>query len=179
MEGLLAKFQACGLYESMGQRTVFNELTIKKFLATAETNINDQLIIWMTGFKRYVATFAEFAVANSLDYAIISQWVDLYTEDQFEDFAQYYEPARLGIPRRFGDTPGLRHHPAVINKIARVTILPKSGDKSRIHDKFWNIIDHVMKGEVMDVVLFMMRQLNDLKVDKNQNLACTIYYGFD
>jgi hypothetical protein len=73
MEGLLAKFQACGLYESMGQRTVFNELTIKKFLATAETNINDQLIIWMTGFKRYVATFAKFAVANSLDYAIISQ----------------------------------------------------------------------------------------------------------
>jgi hypothetical protein len=36
-----------------------------------------------------------------------------------------------------------------------------------------------MKGEVMDVVLFMMRQLNDLKMDKNQNLACTIYYGFD
>jgi hypothetical protein len=39
----------------------------------------------MTGFKRYVATFAEFAVANSLDYAIISQGVDLYTEDEFED----------------------------------------------------------------------------------------------
>jgi hypothetical protein len=125
----------------------------------------------MTGFKRYVATFAEFAAANNLDYALISQGVDLYTEDQFEDIAQYYEPARLGIPRRFGETLGLRHHPVVINKIARVTILPKSGDKSRIRDKFWNIIDHVMKGEVMDVVLFMMRQLNDLKMDKNQNLA--------
>jgi hypothetical protein len=56
-----------------------------------------------------------------------------------------------------------------------VTILPKSGDKSRIQDKFCNIIDHVMKEEVMDVVLFMMRQLNDPKMDKNQNLAYAPY----
>jgi hypothetical protein len=41
----------------------------------------------------------------------------LYTEGQFEDYVQYYEPTRLGIPRRFGDTPGMRHHPVVINKI--------------------------------------------------------------
>jgi hypothetical protein len=88
---------------------------------------------------------------------------------------QFYEPARLGIPRRFGETAGLRHHPAVINKIARVTILPKSGDKSKIRDKFWNIIHHIMNGEVMNIVLFMMRQLNDLKMDKNQNLAYAPY----
>jgi hypothetical protein len=175
MEGLLAKFQACGLYEFMGQQTDFNELTVKQFLATVEINIQDQLIVWMAGFKSYVATFAEFVTANSLDYDMISQGVDLYTEDQFEDYAQYYEPARLGIPRRFSETPGLRHHPAVINKIARVIFLPKSGDKSRIRDKFLNIIDHVMKEEVMDIVLFMMRQLNDLKMDKNQNLAYAPY----
>jgi hypothetical protein len=42
----------------------------------------------MTGFKHYVATFTEFATAKSLNYTIISQGVDLYTEDQFEDFAQ-------------------------------------------------------------------------------------------
>jgi hypothetical protein len=45
MEGLLAKFQACGLYEFMGQRTDFNELTVKHFLATAKINIEDQLIV--------------------------------------------------------------------------------------------------------------------------------------
>jgi hypothetical protein len=72
MEGLLAKFQACGLYEFMGQRTNFNELIVKQFLATTKINIEDQLIVWMTRFKRYVAIFAEFAAANSLDYAIIS-----------------------------------------------------------------------------------------------------------
>jgi hypothetical protein len=32
-----------------------------------------------------------------------------------------------------------------------------------------------MNGEVMNVVLFMMRQLNDLKMDKNQNLAYATY----
>jgi hypothetical protein len=32
-----------------------------------------------------------------------------------------------------------------------------------------------MKGKVMDIVLFMMRQLNDLKMDKNQNLAYAPY----
>jgi hypothetical protein len=84
MEGLLAKFQACGLYEFMGQWTDFNELTVKQFLATAEINIEDQLIVWMTGFKCYVATFDEFSIANSLNYDMISRGVDLYTEDQLK-----------------------------------------------------------------------------------------------
>jgi hypothetical protein len=128
----------------------------------------------MARFKRYVATFVEFATANSLDYDVISDGVDLYTEEQFEDYVQCYDPAMLGIHRRFG-APGLKHHPAIINKIVRVTILPKSGDKTKISDKFWNIINHVMKGEVMNVVPFMMRQLNDLKMDKNQNLAYSPY----
>jgi hypothetical protein len=120
----------------MGQRTDFSEMVVKQFLATSEIDIEEESITWMTGFKRYSASFADFATANSLDYGIISAGLDLYTEDNFEDFVQFYEPARLGIPRRFGDTVGLRNHPTVINKIARVTILPKSGDKSKIRDKF-------------------------------------------
>jgi hypothetical protein len=118
-----------------------------------------------------VATFDEFATANNLDYDVTSAGFDIYTKDNFEDYVQYYEPMRLGIHKKFGETPCLRHHPAVINKIARVAILPKSGDKGKTKDMFWNIFDHVMMGEVMNVVLFMMRQLNDLKMDKNQNLA--------
>jgi hypothetical protein len=143
-------------------------MAVKQFLATAEIDIEEESITWMTGFKRYSATFAEFAATNSLNYGTISTGIDLYTEDNFKDFVQFYEPARLGIPRRFGETARLRHHPAVINKIARVTILPKSGDKSKIRDKFWNIIHHVMNGEVMNIVLFMMRQLNDLKWTKTR-----------
>jgi hypothetical protein len=140
MEDLIPKFEICGLYHFMGQRTDFSEMAVKQFLATAEIDIDEESITWMTGFKRYSATFAEFAATNSLDYGTISAGIDLYTEDNFEDFVQFYEPARLGIPRRF-----------------------------------WNIIHHVMNGEVMNVVLFMMRQLNDLKMDKNQNLAYAPY----
>jgi hypothetical protein len=40
----------------------------------------------MTGFKRYSATFAEFATANSLDYDTILARIDMYTEDNFEEF---------------------------------------------------------------------------------------------
>jgi hypothetical protein len=108
-------------------------MAVKQFLATTDIDIDEQSITWMTGFKRHSATFAKFATANSLDYDTISAGIDLYTED---NFVQFYEPVRLGISRRFGETLGLRHHPAVINKIARVTILPKSGDKSKIRDKF-------------------------------------------
>jgi hypothetical protein len=175
MEGLIPKFEACGLYDFMGQKTDFSEMVVTQFLATAEIDIDEQSITWMTGIKRYSTTFVEFATANSLDYGTISAGIDLYTEDNFEEFVEFYEPARLGIPRRFSETAGLRHHPVVINKIAIFTILPKSGDKSKIRDKFWNIIHHIMNGKVMNVVLFMMRQLNDLKMDKNQNLAYAPY----
>jgi hypothetical protein len=41
MEGLIVKFQACGLDAFMGQRTDFSELVVKQFLSTAEINIED------------------------------------------------------------------------------------------------------------------------------------------
>jgi hypothetical protein len=123
MEDPIPKFETCGLYQFMGQRTDFSEMAVKQFLAIAEIDIEEESITWITGFKRYSATFADFAAANSLNYDIISAGIDLYTEDNFEDFVQFYEPARLDIPRRFEETVGVRHHPAVINKIARVTIL--------------------------------------------------------
>ena len=81
----------------------------------------------------------------------------------------------MGIPIVVGTTTGLRHHPAVINKIAHVTILPKSGDRSKVRDKFWNIIYHVMNGEVMDVVTFMMDHVSNLKAGKLVNLAYAPY----
>ena len=72
MEDLIPKFEACGLYHFMGQRTDFSEMAVKQFLATAQIDIDEESITWMTGFKRYSATFAEFAAANSLDYGTIS-----------------------------------------------------------------------------------------------------------
>lgn len=70
---------------------------------------------------------------------------------------------------------GLRHHYVVNNNIAKVTIAPKSGDKSKIIDKFWSIIKHVIHDEVMDVITFMMTHLCDLKVNKNLNIVYAPY----
>jgi hypothetical protein len=43
-------------------------------------------------------------------------------------------------------------------------------------DTFWNIIKHVMHGEVMDIITFMMTHLRDLRVNKNLNLrACLVW----
>ena len=58
----------------------------------------------MTGFKRCDGTFAEFVVANSLNYDLISACIDLYTKDNLKEYVQCYEPARLGIDRRIGET---------------------------------------------------------------------------
>jgi hypothetical protein len=86
MEGLIPKFEACGLYDFMGQKTDFSEMVVKQFLATVEIDIDEQSITWMTGFKRYSATIAEFATTNNLDYDIISAGIDLYTKDNFEEY---------------------------------------------------------------------------------------------
>jgi hypothetical protein len=51
MEGLIPQFQACGLYDFMGQKTDFSETAVKQFLVTAEINIDEQSITWMTGLK--------------------------------------------------------------------------------------------------------------------------------
>jgi hypothetical protein len=86
MEDLISKFETCGLYHFMGQRTDFSEMAVKQFMATAEIDIDEESITWMTGFKRYSATFVEFVAANSLDYGTISAGIDLYTKDNFEEF---------------------------------------------------------------------------------------------
>jgi hypothetical protein len=74
-------------------------MAVKQFLATAEIDIDEQSITWMTGFKRYYATFAEFATANSLDYDTISAGIDLYTEDNFEEFVRTVRPYRADRPQ--------------------------------------------------------------------------------
>jgi hypothetical protein len=66
MEGLIPKFEACGLYDFMGHKTDFSEMAVKQFLATAEIDIDEQSITWMTSFKRYSATFAELTFPFSV-----------------------------------------------------------------------------------------------------------------
>ena len=66
--------------------------------------------------------FCSVSAANELDYDSITneQSVNIVLENPLDenDYPMYYEPAHVIIPRSFGGIRGLRHHPAVINKIA-------------------------------------------------------------
>jgi hypothetical protein len=73
----------------------------------------------------YLATSTEFALANHRDYTRISAGIKLVEEESYDEIERFYEPAKLGIARRFGETPGLRHHFATINKIVRLTIIQR------------------------------------------------------
>ena len=87
----------------------------------------------------------------------------------------YYEPANVGIARSFGGTQGLRHHPAVINKIVRVTFMPKSGNKDKIRGLYWNVISHVMNGNRINVIALIMDQQADLRLNLEMNLYFAPY----
>ena len=148
MSALVDRFEAMGLANFLQYRCDWNETVIHQFYATLEISMEEERIWWTTGKKTYYATFAQFAAANELDYDFITneQSINTVLENPLDenDYPMYYEPANIGIARSFGGTQGLRHHPAVINKIARVTFMPKSGNKDKIRGHYWNIISHVM-----------------------------------
>ena len=125
-----------GLANFLHHRCDWNETVIHQFYATLEISMVEEKIWWKTGKRTYYATFAQFAAVNELDYDFITneQSINIVLENPLDenDYPIYYEPANVGIPRVFGGTQGLRHHPAVINKIARVTFMPKSGNKDKI-----------------------------------------------
>ena len=139
----------------------------------------EEIFWWTTGKRTDYATFAQFAEANQLDYDFITsvQSVNVVLENPLDenDYPMYYEPAHLGIARSFGGIQGLRHHPAVINKIARVTFMPKSGNKDKIRGHYWNVISHVMNGNRINVIALIMDQLADLRPNMEMNLYFAPY----
>jgi hypothetical protein len=113
----------------------------------------------MTGKSEYEATFAEFAAANHLNYEYFREGVDVYNEDILEDAAVFYEPGTPNATIMNSLAAGLRHHPAAINNIIRHTFMPKSGNKDKIREHYWNVIDHVMNGTRFDVVKLILDQM--------------------
>ncbi|CAD6253672.1 unnamed protein product [Miscanthus lutarioriparius] len=71
----------------------------------------------------------EFAEANKINSGLLTNSIDLDEEDALpvDLWIQFYgpEPEDPNKPHQIGHPRGLRHHPALINKIARVTFLPK------------------------------------------------------
>jgi hypothetical protein len=160
-------------------RCDWNETVIRQFYANLEISMEEEKSWWKTGKKIYYATFAQFANANQLDYDFLKdeQSANVVLENPLDenDYLMFYEHAHLGILRVFGGTQGLRHHLAVINKIARVTFMPKSWIKDKVRGWYWNVISHVMHGNKTNVIALIMDQLADLSVNLEMNLYCAPY----
>ena len=87
-----------------------------------ETRTDISEIEWMTGKRRYIATFDEFAEANKINNGLLTHSIDLDEEDALpvDLWRQFYEPVpeNPNNPHKIGHPRGLRHHPALVNKIA-------------------------------------------------------------
>ena len=183
MTELVDRFETMGLANILQHRCDWNETVIHQFYATLEISIEEERIWWTTGKRTYYSTFAQFATANQLDYDLMKseQSVNVLLENPLDenDYPAYYEPTNVGIPRMFGGIQGLRHHPAVINKIARVTFMPKSGNKDKVRCHYWNVISHVMNGNRINILALIMDQLADLRLNLEMNVyfaPCTIHH---
>jgi hypothetical protein len=130
-------------------------------------------IKWMTGKSEYEATFAEFAAANYLNYEYFSDGVDVYNEDILENTAVFYEPDTSNATIMNWLAAGLRHHPAVINNIIRHTFMPKRGNKDKVREHYWNVINHIMHETRFDVVKLILDQM----ICKKHLVRNSIYFA--
>jgi hypothetical protein len=53
----------------------------------------------------------------------------------------------------------LRHHPTSINNIIRHTFMPKSRNKDKVREYYWNVINHIMHGTKFDVLKLILDQM--------------------
>jgi hypothetical protein len=130
-------------------------------------------IKWMTEKREYEATFAEFAVANYLDYEYFSNGVDIYNEDILESTIVFYEPSTSNAIIMTWLVVGLRHHPAIINNIIRHTFISKSGNKDKVQEHYWNVINHIMNETRFDVVKLILDQM----ITKKRLVRDSIYFA--
>jgi hypothetical protein len=130
-------------------------------------------IKWMTGKSEYETTFAEFAAANYLDYEYFTDGVDVYNEDILENTVVFYGPGTSNAIIMNWLAAGLRHHPTVINNIIRHTFMPKSGNKDKVREHYWNVINQIMNETRFDVVKLILEQM----IIKKHFVRDSIYFA--
>jgi hypothetical protein len=173
LAGVATKLENLGLKPFLQHRCDWNDTIIRQFYATYEIYFDAKNIKWMTGKSELEATFAEFAAANYLDYEYFSNGVDVYNEDIIESTVVFYEPGTSNAIIMNRLAAGLRHHPTVINNIIRHTFLPKSGNKDKVREHYWNVINNIMNGTRFDVVKLIL----DHMITKKLLVRDSIYFA--
>jgi hypothetical protein len=119
-----------------------------------EIDWDDELITWITSTRKFTTTFAEFGTACQINYERTQNGEYVWDSDTISvDTRQsFYKPNQYNCHESVN---GLRVMSAVINKIVRFTLYPKSGNSDTIHDQHWNLIDFIMKRQRINAVRFM------------------------
>jgi hypothetical protein len=156
LASVATKLENLGLQPLLEHRCDWNDTITRQFYATYEMDFDAKNTKWMTRKSEYEATFAEFAATNYLDYEYFRNGVDVYEEDILENTTVFYEPGTSNAIIMNWLGAGLRHHPTVINNIIRHTFMPKSGNKDKVREHYWNVINHITNETMFDVVKLIL-----------------------
>jgi hypothetical protein len=173
LAGVATKLENLGLKPFLEHMCDWNDTIIRQFYATYEMDSEAKYIKWMTEKSEYEATFAEFAATNYLDCEYFSSSVDVYNEDILEHTAVFYEPSTSNAIITNWLAAGLRHNPTIINNIIRHTFMPKSGNKNKVREHYWNVINHIMNETRIDVVKLILDQM----IIKKRLVKDSIYFA--
>jgi hypothetical protein len=173
LAGVAMKLENLGLKPFLQHRCDWNDTIVRKCYATYEMDFIGKKMRWMTSKSEYEATFAEFAAANLLNYEYFREGVDVYNEDILQNTVVFYEPGTPNATIMNWLAAGLRHHLTAINNIIRHTFMPKSGNKDKVREHYWNVIDHVMNGTKFDVVKLILDQI----ICKKRLVQDSIYFA--
>jgi hypothetical protein len=80
---LISTLHDIGLHDFLDHNCNWNDLIVRQFYATMEIKTDINEIEWMTGKRRYTATFDEFVEANMINSGAMEQAIDLDEEEKF------------------------------------------------------------------------------------------------
>jgi hypothetical protein len=150
----------------------WNETIIIQFYATAEIDWDEESTTWMTTTRKYTATFAEFATAYHINFETSEsgEYVWDSAPISVDTCRDFYKPNQYNGQ---GYVNGLRVMPAIINKIMRFTLYPKSGNSDTIHDHHWNLVDLIMRRQRISAVRFMLNYIEII----SSSVLYNLYYA--
>jgi hypothetical protein len=85
----------------------------------------------------------------------------------------FYEPSTSGAAIANWLSAGLKHHPAIINNIIRHIFMSKSGNKDKVREHYWNVINRIMNETRFNIVLLILEQM----IVKKRLVRYSIYFA--
>jgi len=158
----------------LGFKQDWNEAVIRQFYATLEVRAQKEKLVWMTGIRKFKATFKDLAAAVGLNYHEMKRGklVVHLPRLQSGDVQGFHYPETSV----YGPQGGLRRIPKLIYEILRRTIVPSAGgNDNAIGWPFYEIITAVMSGEKLNLLDWMVNQMLECKQDVHSPLALQPY----